>query len=160
MQHGQATDLAVLLTQALGTPPAPPIVQQQQQGMGLVPGTLRILADARTNQLLVRGTPAEIDEVGRLLQALDVPLPQPAPVEATVIRLRSARADRLANLLSNVAGNNAALWTGGRSRGVRPTFVGDERTNALIVSCAESALDSIRALVKALDQDDSAPAPR
>lgn len=159
VQHGQATDLAALLGQALLPPPAAPAAGPQAAGAS-VPGTLRIVADARTNQLLLRGTAAELDEVARLAAALDVPLAPPVPVEAHVLPLRRARADRLATLLQSVTNASGGLWLQGAGRAPRPVFVGDERTNALVVTASASAIGAIRALVQQLDTDSDGPAGR
>lgn len=157
VQHANALELASLLLAVMAPRAVEPRPPQPQGGTATPNEGPRITADARTNQLLVRGTAAELEEVQRLLQGLDTPITPPAPVAAYVIPLRRARADRVANLLANLAQASGPLWAAGDGRGPRPAFLGDERTNSLIVSATERAIPAIRELVKQLDQEGDSP---
>jgi type II secretory pathway component GspD/PulD (secretin) len=69
LRHAKAIDLAELLSDVFA--PAP--LTQVQQNSGLSPGSApRILADARTNRLVVAGTSAEVQAVLATVQALDI----------------------------------------------------------------------------------------
>jgi type II secretory pathway component GspD/PulD (secretin) len=70
LEHAVAADLAAILAQLFAPTP---LTQVQINNGQSQPSGPRILADARTNQLLVTGTQAEIAVVLDVARALDVP---------------------------------------------------------------------------------------
>ncbi len=156
LEHATAADVASVLSSLLGPRPADPRPAQAQGGLGAAAEAFRVAADPRTNQLLLRGSAAELEEAEALLRSLDVPVATPAAAAAHVLPLRRARAERLANLLNGLVSSSPTLWSGDAGRGGRPVFLADERTNVLVVAATAQAFGAIEALVARLDAESEA----
>lgn len=108
VEHGIAIDLAVTINRLLDTGAAP--------GAGDA-GRLMVLADARTNSLIIRApTVARASLARTLITKLDKPTALPGNVH--VVYLRNAEATRLAQVLRAVmAGESGAVTLPGTSAG-------------------------------------------
>ncbi len=116
---------------------------------------IKIVADERTNSILLSGEKAHRIKYRAIIADLD------APVESTgnthVVYLRYADAKNLAALLSNVgaealkaeAKNSGAGAAGGTFGSV--SVQADESTNALVISAPASIFPSMRAVIQQLD---------
>ena len=135
--------------------------------------------DGRT--ILVSGRAETVDYALRVLSALDVPLPaedetandDAIPERAIgIIRVEHADVEELANLLGAFVGGQQPGTMRMRSSPQRAVpraqavrgeirILADTRTSKLIVESSSPAeLEEIRMLVRELDVDDAAPAPR
>jgi hypothetical protein len=91
LAHADAGETARVLNAGLVAAPAGPPTPNPQAGAAPTTSgssSLRIVADHRTNQLLIAGTTSEIEHVLELVQGLDVPgappkEPPPSPAVAT-----------------------------------------------------------------------------
>lgn len=92
LQHGNAADVAQALQTVLG--------QDQQGAVGT-----RVAADARSNTVIVRGTPASVADARRIVARLDTP--GGATPVTRVFRLNYADAESVTDVLYGVLGIEA-----------------------------------------------------
>ncbi len=113
-------------------------------------GSIRVVADERSNRLIIKGEQNARERVRRLIEQLD----QPSYFSGTaqVIRLQYADAKKLADLLKNLM--NGASSSGGKDAKQVKGEVGihaDEELNALVVRAEPSLMKEIQELVASLD---------
>lgn len=114
-----------------------------------------LVADVRTNSVLVSGDELERARIRRLIEHLDTPLQQSGNVK--VIYLEYANAEEIAEVLSNVMQNIAQLDSGGaggapaRSAGGNSTIEADAGTNALIITADADEMAALEAVIHRLD---------
>lgn len=114
-----------------------------------------LVADKRTNSVLVSGDELERARMRKLIRHLDTPLEQSGNVK--VIYLEYATAKDVAEVLSRVMQNiskmegpaGAAEARGGSSRSA--TIEADESTNALIITADAGEMQSLQAVIQRLD---------
>ncbi|MFK7731611.1 MAG: type II secretion system secretin GspD [Pseudomonadales bacterium] len=117
-----------------------------------------LVADTRTNTVLVTGDKAERIRIRSLISHLDSPLDQSG--NARVIYLKYAKAKELAETLGKVVQNMAKLDsakpgakpnTGASSRGGSSTIEADEATNALIITADAAIMSTLESMIARLD---------
>ncbi len=106
----------------------------------------RVIADERTNRMVLKGKEAELDQVEQLIKDLDQPSKKSSRL--AVIPLRYADAVKTAELVNGLVGS-------GNEEGVqRPTntFIqADESTNSLVVNAEPNVMVDIQSVLKELD---------
>jgi general secretion pathway protein D len=131
---------------------------EQLNGEAEVPTTspVQLVADARTNSILISGEQVQIRRMRALIEQLDSPLTQDGDVN--VIYLQYARADELAPLLNSIVGQIGAratsVATSAAEAGVAQagtTITADAATNALIVTADGDLLQTLRNVIARLD---------
>lgn len=151
--HAAAEQLAPLVMQALTTL-APPQAPGQPPGFSVPP---QVLADGRTNQIIIAAGPADLPAVRRLVDELDVRVGAPRG-RFHVYRCRDMEADYLAEKLRDLLATDAA---GPRPPGPAPAagvsevptrIVADPRKNSLLIQAEEPAYRDILRLLAELDQ--------
>lgn len=122
---------------------------QQLRGDSEVPqeAPLQIVADARTNSLLLSGTQAQIQQLLPLVERLDSPLTQDGKVN--VVYLQYARAEALAPLLNGILRETAATEEGAAA--AAPAVQADADTNALIITADADVLQALKNVIARLD---------
>lgn len=113
---------------------------------------LKIVADARTNSIIVSGEPLQRDRIKELIRGLDQPQPQSGNVR--VIYLQYADAGQIAQVLTNVVQNMAKLnpnEANSAQRKADATIEAEEDTNALIITADIDTLNSLQAVIDRLD---------
>jgi len=131
----------------------------KQQNLNKSPNQQQLIADERTNSILISGSKSERLKTKALISHLDTPLETVGNTQ--VIYLRYARATELADILKGMispqktqqrsanktpltANNNAAKLT-------IPTQVqADKATNSLIISAAPDVLQSLKSVITKL----------
>ena len=111
-----------------------------------------LVADARTNSVLVSGDELERARLRKLVNHLDTPLEQSGNVK--VMYLQYAEAKDLAEVLTRVMQNINQLETaeGGATRsGKTSTIEADEGTNSLIITADADEMASLEAVIQRLD---------
>lgn len=150
LAHADAADvvnkLQLLLAKA-GTAPAP-----RPRGSGAAPtaGMETVVADERTNRLLVFGTPERLAQISALVAELDVETA--AGGRAVLINLENGDAKEIAQNLQTLV----STGTGGKSSGAgvfssEVKVTANASTNALLVVASARDLRTVRDLVRALD---------
>jgi general secretion pathway protein D len=113
---------------------------------------LTIVADKRTNSLLVNGDEMQRARVRALVGYLDGPLAQSGNVK--VVYLQYAKAKDMADVLNKVLQNTtsgaagATVPVGGKSK---TSVEADEGTNSLIITAEADVMASLQAVIERLD---------
>lgn len=112
-----------------------------------------LVADKRTNSVLVSGDELERARMRKLIRHLDTPLEQSGNVK--VIYLEYADAVAIADVLTRVMQNISKLdpeeKKGRRSNKASATIEADEGTNALIITAEADEMASLEAVIQRLD---------
>ncbi len=120
---------------------------------GATESEVLLVADPRTNSVLVSGDEMDRARINRLIEYLDTPLEQSGNVK--VVYLEYASATEIAEVLTRVMQNISRLdETDGkkvaRSNGTS-TIEADEGTNALIITADTDEMAAIEAVIRRLD---------
>ncbi|MEJ5060385.1 MULTISPECIES: type II secretion system secretin GspD [unclassified Pseudomonas] len=141
LRHAQASDVAPMMEAALGKRNADTSIQ--------------VLADARTNRLILIGPPAVRQRLADLARSLDIPATA-IPDNARVIRLRHSDARQLAEILETMGQGRKAspVVGGGKETASGATFMikADESQNALVLIAEPAQVRTIESIVRQLDQ--------
>jgi general secretion pathway protein D len=125
---------------------------EAQQGGGAGTEVL-LVADSRTNSVLVSGDELERARMRRLIGHVDTPLEQSGNVK--VIYLEYAKATEIAEVLTRVMQNINRLDTGEgnkpRASGKTSTIEADEGTNSLIITADADEMAALEAVIHRLD---------
>jgi len=120
---------------------------------GATDSEVLLVADGRTNSVLVSGDELERARIGKLIRYLDTPLEQSGNVK--VIYLEYAVATEIAEVLSRVMQNISRLGEGDGKKapktGNSATIEADEGTNALIITADADEMASIESVIRRLD---------
>lgn len=137
LRHANASEVARTLTQL-----------EAPAGGTAAPGAARLIADARSNSLLLSGDPAARLRLRTLVAHLDTPLEDGDSTQ--VIYLRYAKAADIVPVLEGVAATLTGTAVGGD--GAKPTTIqAHEETNALVVTAAPAVYRELAAVVRSLD---------
>ncbi|MEM7230648.1 MAG: secretin N-terminal domain-containing protein, partial [Planctomycetota bacterium] len=107
------------------------------------------VSDARTNRLIVRGTTAELEAVGALLQEIDIESqakPHASVLETQVFRLKYIEAEEAAGLLAEL---------GGSADSGLQVVSADARTNSVIVRARAQDMKEFRRILEMIDTKNS-----
>lgn len=141
LQHAQASDVASLMEASLGKRNADSAIQ--------------VLADNRTNRLILIGPSVVRQRLTELARGLDVRATA-SPDNARVLRLRHSDAKQLAEILEAMAqGTKAPAALGGAkevSIGAKFMIKADESQNALVLIAEPAQVQTIESIVRQLDQ--------
>jgi general secretion pathway protein D len=145
LQHASATEIVRVLTALAQTP--------RVDG---APTTLSLVADARTNSVLIGGEKTERLRLRTLIAHLDTPLE--AGGDTQVRYLRYADAEELATKLQQHATEQATAQAAGASGQTAPSSTAngiavwaDVQTNAIIVNAPPKMMRSLMSIVDKLD---------
>jgi len=116
-------------------------------------GDIRVIADERTNSLIVAGPDFRLLQVKAIAKNLDTPVKEEGSTQ--VVYLKYARAKDLVKVLSEVP---LAGKTGGKQptrklspRTGRVSIVADENTNALVITAPPAVMRDLRRVISRLD---------
>ncbi|WP_210642483.1 type II secretion system secretin GspD [Pseudomonas sp. Tri1] len=141
LRHAQAVDIAPVMEASGG--------KREGDTAGLV------IADARSNRLVIIGAPAVRQRLVDLARTLDVPATA-SQDNARVIRLRHSDAKQLAEVLEVVGQDkrNTPAPTGLRESAPASSFMikADESQNALVLIAEPAQVRTIENIVRELDQ--------
>lgn len=146
LQHASAADVVRVLTS---------LEQSRQQSPELSGGAAppRLVADERTNSILLGGEGSARLRMRTLIAHLDTPLQ--AGGNTKVIYLRYARAADLLPVLQGVSqslgGGGTAAPTGEGGQQTPLNIQADESTNALVITAEPAALAALESVVSQLD---------
>ncbi|MFN3714895.1 MAG: type II secretion system secretin GspD [Alcanivoracaceae bacterium] len=142
LQHAFATDLIKMLENLIPERGG----RRKDQG-----SSITLVADERTNRLIVKGDRDARDRVRSLVIEMDVPQDQGGGVQ--VVRLANADAKSMAELLKNFA--DGAAPGGGDKAGAaaasKVSIQADESLNALIIRAEPSMMNELRNVIAQLD---------
>lgn len=133
----------------------------RQGGNSLSAGRVRIVADERTNRLILRGDAQARERIRSLVKTLDVQA-EANTGSVQVIRLRHAEAKKTAELLKGMieGGGGGSASAGSKEGGAvallnpvggKVAIQADESLNALVIRAEPSIMQQIKAVVSQLD---------
>ena len=106
----------------------------------------RVIADERTNRIILKGKEAELDQIEKLIKELDQPSKRSSRL--AVLPLRYADAVRTADLVNGLVGSG----NGDAPPRTTSTFIqADESTNSLVVNAEPNVLVDIQSILNELD---------
>ncbi|MBC9250095.1 type II secretion system protein GspD [Pseudomonas alcaligenes] len=111
----------------------------------------RVIADARTNRLIILGPPAARQRLAQLARSLDIPSSRSA--NARVIRLRYSDAKSMAETLGDISEGLKAPESG-ESTSSKPQDIlirADESLNALVLLAEPDTVATLEEIVRNLD---------
>lgn len=143
LKYGVAEDVVRMLEQLNKS--------EAQQGSEV---EVLLVADTRTNSVLVSADELERARMTRLIRYLDTPLEQSGNVK--VVYLEYAKAEDLADVLTRVMQNITRVEGGEggrqqRSNSNSATIEADKNTNALIITAPADEMASLEAVIARLD---------
>lgn len=128
----------------------PEKVAQGTNAKGGGAGSIRVVADERSNRLIIKGEKTSRERIRKLIQQLDKP--SYFSGSAKVIRLKYADSKKLAELIKNLMSDTSS--TGGKdsnkAKGKASIFA-DEELNALVIRAEPSILKEISEIIHELD---------
>lgn len=145
LRHSSADEFIKIVEQVLKQPGG------SSKGAG--DSGINIVADKRSNSMIVTGSDKQRGQVKRLIEKLDGPLLSSG--NAQVFRLKHAKAKDLAPILTKVSQNlsklneDAGRKTGGTSTG--GSIEADEATNSLIITGSGDLLEGVKNVIELLD---------
>lgn len=145
LQHANAAELARTITRL------------DANGGDNGPNAVRIMADTRTNSILLSGSKSRRLAMRTLITNLDTPLQSGGATQ--VVYLNYANAKDLVPILSGVARDlegtdmQGAASTGAASESDdrSTTIQADEKTNALVITAAPAVFRSLKSVIRQLD---------
>ncbi|WP_300159329.1 type II secretion system secretin GspD [Solidesulfovibrio sp.] len=147
LKHASAAKLAQKIEKVLSQ-------EARKEGGGAA--KLNVVAEERTNSVIVMAEPQYVSQVKALLAKLDVPN-QTEQGNLRVFKLQHADAENLSKVLNELFTKGATAASGdGKAQGA-PTiaggfnFVADKATNSLLVTAAPEDFGFVESVVKKLD---------
>ncbi len=149
LQHANAAEMARTLTQLNTT------------GGDQGPNAVRVMADTRTNSILLSGSKSRRLSMRTLIANLDTPLESGGSTQ--VVYLNYANAKDLVPILSGVAqdlqgrdSQGAVTGSGASGASAKPgeaptTIQADDKTNALVITAPPAVFRSLKAVIRQLD---------
>lgn len=111
-------------------------------------GSIRVVADERSNRLIIKGEQTARERIRKLIEELDQPSYFGGSTK--VIRLQYADAKKLEELIKNLMVENSSGDKDNQAKG-KAGIHADEDLNALVVRAEPSLMREIEELVEALD---------
>ncbi|MEK9933084.1 MAG: type II secretion system secretin GspD [Luminiphilus sp.] len=143
LKYGVAEDVVTMLN----------TLEKSRQGEGAEADKEAVLvADKRTNSVVVTADELTVDRIRKLVSYLDTPLEQSGNVR--VIYLEYADAMEVAEVLTRVVQNISRLEEGGSNRrqgNSDSTIEADEGTNSLIITADTDEMAALEAVIARLD---------
>jgi len=143
LKYGVAEDVVSMLN----------TLEKSRQGEGAEADKEAVLvADKRTNSVVVTADELSVDRIRKLVAYLDTPLEQSGNVR--VIYLEYADSTEIAEVLTRVMQNIARLEEGGSNKRVgtgESTIEADEGTNSLIITADTDEMAALEAVIARLD---------
>jgi general secretion pathway protein D len=130
-------------------------LEQDAAKGGAAPGeAVKIIADSRTNSVILSGDKSKRHHLKKIIKQLDTPLQTSG--NTRVIYLRYAKATDLANVLNGVGKGIVDDKAGGAQKGaaagaVKLNIQADEATNALVISSPPDVIRDLEAVIRQLD---------
>ena len=144
LQHAAASEVVRILTTLV----------QADKAADASSKPASVIADERSNSILVGGDKSERQKIIGIIAQLDSPLTEDGATQ--VVYLRYANAENLAPILEGYAqqsegtGKTAAAPTGGSADG-RTRILADKDTNALVITSNPKTMRAVRNVIAQLD---------
>jgi type II secretory pathway component GspD/PulD (secretin) len=153
LQHASAPEVKTLVDTFLGQQEGEDRQQREEEEALVLAPRAVVVADARTNSLIVSASPRDLAEIAALIQRVDRP---GATAELKVFTVINGDATALAEMLRTLFavpedgdGTGGGLGQGGP---VRMQFSVDPRTNSIIAAGSREDLAVVEAILLRLDE--------
>lgn len=124
--------------------------QEVQTGTRAGVGNVRLVADERSNRIILKGEPTAIERIKEMITELDKPAPSLS--SSQVIYLNHANAEAMAETLSGIAGQVAEEnATDGAPTVSDVTILADTDLNALVIRGEPAVIEEVRSIIAQLD---------
>ena len=142
LQHASAGEVVRIIT-ALNRP-------QAGQPAGVAGGGPTVLADERTNSVLIGGDKADRLRLRMVISHLDTPLDRGG--NTRVIYLKYAKADEMVEVLTGVSTSIAEEQKGQQAKPQGAVSIqADEASNALVITAPPDVVRSLESVIRQLD---------
>ncbi len=138
---GGPGELAILPLKTASAVAAAKVIEQVFNDPKIDANRIRVVADAGSNRLLVRGTQQDIQEVRRLVENTIDQTPSPGAFSFETIPLTNGVASDVAKVIDQA-------YTDPKTGISRVRVVADAGSNAILVRAAKADLEAIRRLVQ------------
>lgn len=143
LEHASASEVVRIVSQLQG--------QEQRQDGTAKPS---VIADPRTNSVLIGGEKSDRLRLRTLVTHLDTPLQRNG--DTNVVYLRYAQAANLSSILQGyttgkTAANGAAGQNNAAQSSEKVTIIADESTNALIITAPPETMRELKSVIDQLD---------
>lgn len=125
------------------------VAQGNSNNNGRTAGSIRVVADERSNRLIIKGEKSARQRIRKLIHELDQP--SYFSGSAQVIRLQYADAKKLADLLKGLLSDAPAGGKEANQAKGKAGIHADEEINALVIRAEPSLMKEIKELVASLD---------
>ena len=148
LQYGDSKTLAATLAKILKS-------RDEEYAKKGRPTVSLVLADERTNSLLIYGDPEAIGMARDAVGSLDIPTPQRARGDVHLISLSNAKAEDLAQVINTLVERQRAAGTEDQkpdtvlSKDIK--VVADKSTNSLVVTARPDEFEALSNIVAKLD---------
>lgn len=139
LRHSNAQDVVGIVSQII----------QAQRKLGKPPESHpRVIADPRTNSIIIAAEPDDVEYIKRIISEVDIPS---EVGEVNVIYLNYAKAEEVASVMQNIVGGG--LRAPGQAQIVQAPvrIAADKSTNSLIVIASPQDFEKIRDIVSKID---------
>ncbi len=141
LKHSRAADVAGVISQVFD-PRRRRVPRGRPQPVPVI-----VTADNQSNSLLVSATAEDIQQVEKMLKAIDVPPAEAATIEVRCYALTNASAQEIARSLGRLFAGRRARGRGGSSE-PQPRFEAETNSNQLVVAATGEQFKMIDALIK------------
>ncbi|MFT5208767.1 MAG: general secretion pathway protein D [Granulosicoccus sp.] len=111
------------------------------------PNTVMIVANERTNSLVIKGLPSTLDKLSDLIDELDVPTNRAGTIQ--VVRLAHSDAKEMADILKNLVSDTDGQNKTGQK--VDTNIQADEALNALVIRADPATMSELKNIIGQLD---------
>lgn len=111
------------------------------------PNTVMIVANERTNSLVIKGLPSTLDKLNNLIDELDVPTNRAGTIQ--VVRLAHSDAKEMADILKNLVSDTDTQNKTGQK--VDTNIQADESLNALVIRADPATMSELKNIIGQLD---------
>lgn len=145
LQHAWAGDIITLLQQLISSGTG------QNNRIGGEAAT--VIADERTNRLVIKGKPGEVSQIQELIAKLDIPNEKTNKTNRLqFVPLQYADAAKIAKLLKDVIIDPAAATDGNANKTkIKTNIQADEDLNALLINAEPDVMAEINSVLVNLD---------
>ncbi len=109
-----------------------------------------LIADERTNSIIISGADVQLDRIKTMIRQLDTPVAQTGNIR--VVYLKYADATEMATVLSRILGNiENSEQTAATTNKINASVEADEGTNSLVITGDEDVMQTLQSVIDRLD---------
>jgi general secretion pathway protein D len=137
LQHANATEVAQTIESLLDT------------GTAALGSKTKIVADERTNSVIINAPPALKIRIHTLIAQLDSPLE--TNTQSQVIKLKYSEAESLVSILETLANKSQVNANGEKSSEQNATIQAHKETNSLVINASPTVFKNLQSAISQLD---------